>query len=95
MGDTLAYQYGGSAAHNKVFSERRGQWRAATQSQEFLRTLQRYYNNAYMDADKQDAINIFLGTFRPEQGSQAVWELRSDSHSNGRSGEISMGEDEK
>jgi hypothetical protein len=22
-----------------------------------------------MDADKQDAINIFLGTFRPEQGS--------------------------
>jgi hypothetical protein len=48
-----------------------------------------------MDADKQDAINIFLGTFRPEQGSQAVWELRSDSHSNGRSGEISMGEDEK
>jgi len=58
MGDTLAYQYGGSAAHNKVFSERRGQWRAATQSQEFLRTLQRYYNNAYMDADKQDAINM-------------------------------------
>ncbi|KAF3564593.1 hypothetical protein DY000_02018315 [Brassica cretica] len=58
MGDTLAYQYGGSAAHNKVFSERRGQWKAATQSQEFLRTLQRYYNNAYMDADKQDAINM-------------------------------------
>uniref|UniRef100_A0A1J3DP79 Phosphoinositide phosphatase SAC4 n=1 Tax=Noccaea caerulescens TaxID=107243 RepID=A0A1J3DP79_NOCCA len=95
MGDTLAYQYGGSAAHNKVFSERRGQWRAATQSQEFLRTLQRYYNNAYMDADKQDAINIFLGNFQPEQGRQAVWELRSDSHSNGRNGEISMGEDER
>ncbi|KAG0469400.1 hypothetical protein HPP92_018728, partial [Vanilla planifolia] len=36
MGDTLALQYGGSAAHNKVFSERRGQWKAATQSQEFL-----------------------------------------------------------
>lgn len=42
----------------QVFSERRGQWKAATQSQEFLRTLQRYYNNAYMDADKQDAINM-------------------------------------
>ncbi|CAH8392882.1 unnamed protein product [Eruca vesicaria subsp. sativa] len=95
MGDTLAYQYGGSAAHNKVFSERRGQWKAATQSQELLRTLQRYYNNAYMDADKQDAINIFLGTFQPEQGKQAVWELRSDSQSNGRNGEISMGEDER
>ncbi|CAN8252479.1 unnamed protein product [Cochlearia groenlandica] len=95
MGDTLAYQYGGSAAHNKVFSERRGQWRAATQSQEFLRTLQRYYNNTYMDADKQDAIDIFLGTFQPEQGRQAVWELRSDIHSNGQHGEISSGEDER
>ncbi|KAJ4908053.1 Phosphoinositide phosphatase SAC4 [Raphanus sativus] len=95
MGDTLAYQYGGSAAHNKVFSERRGQWRAATQSQEFLRTLQRYYNNAYMDADKQDAINIFLGTFQPEKGRQAIWELRSDSRSNGQNGEISIGEDER
>ncbi|KAH0854635.1 hypothetical protein HID58_051010 [Brassica napus] len=95
MGDTLAYQYGGSAAHNKVFSERRGQWRAATQSQEFLRTLQRYYNNAYMDADKQDAINIFLGTFQPENGRQAIWELRSDFRSNGQNGEISIEEDER
>ncbi|KAG7564296.1 SAC domain [Arabidopsis suecica] len=95
MGDTLAHQYGGSAAHNKVFSERRGQWRAATQSQEFLRTLQRYYNNAYMDADKQDAINIFLGTFQPEQGMPAIWELRSNSLSNGRNGEMSIAKDER
>ncbi|CAA7401182.1 unnamed protein product [Spirodela intermedia] len=58
MGDTLALQYGGSAAHNKIFCERRGQWKAATQSQEFFRTLQRYYSNAYMDAEKQDAINV-------------------------------------
>ncbi|KAL0354434.1 UNVERIFIED_CONTAM: Phosphoinositide phosphatase SAC2 [Sesamum radiatum] len=60
MGDTLALQYGGSAAHNKIFSERRGQWKAATQSQELLRTLQRYYSNAYMDAEKQDAINVSI-----------------------------------
>ncbi|XP_008783052.2 phosphoinositide phosphatase SAC2 isoform X1 [Phoenix dactylifera] len=80
MGDTLALQYGGSAAHNKIFSERRGQWKAATQSQEFLRTLQRYYNNAYMDAEKQDAINVFLGHFQPHQGKPALWELDSDQH---------------
>nr|KYP57791.1 Polyphosphoinositide phosphatase [Cajanus cajan] len=78
MGDTLAHQYGGSAAHNKIFSERRGQWRAATQSQEFFRTLQRYYSNAYMDAVKQDAINVFLGHFQPQQGKPALWELGSD-----------------
>ncbi|KAK6914636.1 SAC domain, partial [Dillenia turbinata] len=82
MGDTLALQYGGSAAHNKIFSERRGQWKAATQSQEFFRTIQRYYSNAYMDAEKQDAINVFLGHFQPEQGKPALWELDSDQHYN-------------
>ncbi|XP_058108735.1 phosphoinositide phosphatase SAC3-like isoform X2 [Magnolia sinica] len=82
MGDTLAHQYGGSAAHNKIFSERRGQWKAATQSQEFFRTLQRYYSNACMDAEKQDAINVFLGHFQPQQGKPALWELDSDQHHN-------------
>ncbi|KAJ6792824.1 phosphoinositide phosphatase SAC2-like [Iris pallida] len=82
MGDTLALQYGGSAAHNKIFSERRGQWKAATQSQEFFRTLQRYYNNAYMDAEKQEAINLFLGYFQPQLGKPALWELSSDEHYN-------------
>ncbi|XP_019053859.1 PREDICTED: phosphoinositide phosphatase SAC4-like isoform X2 [Nelumbo nucifera] len=87
MGDILALQYGGSAAHNKIFSERRGQWKAATQSQEFFRTLQRYYSNAYMDAEKQDAINVFLGHFQPQQGKPALWELDSDQHYNiGRRG---------
>ncbi|KAL5755482.1 hypothetical protein ACOSQ2_020228 [Xanthoceras sorbifolium] len=80
MGDTLALQYGGSAAHNKIFCERRGQWKAATHSQEFFRTLQRYYSNAYVDAEKQDAINVFLGYFQPQQGKAALWELDSDQH---------------
>ncbi|WCJ39343.1 Phosphoinositide phosphatase family protein [Euphorbia peplus] len=82
MGDTLALQYGGSAAHNKIFSQRRGQWKAATQSQEFFRTLQRYYSNAYMDAEKQAAINVFLGHFHPQQGKPALWELDSDQYHN-------------
>ncbi|PKA61449.1 Phosphoinositide phosphatase SAC4 [Apostasia shenzhenica] len=87
MGDTLALQYGGSAAHNKIFSERRGQWKAATQSQEFFRTVQRYYSNTYMDPLKQDAINIFLGYFQPQEGRAALWELDSDQHYNiGRRG---------
>ncbi|KAI4325377.1 hypothetical protein MLD38_030783 [Melastoma candidum] len=80
MGDTLAMQYGGSPAHNKIFSASRGQWNAATQSQEFFRTLQRYYSNAYIDAVKQDAINVFLGYFQPQQEKPALWELNSDQH---------------
>ncbi|XP_074294801.1 phosphoinositide phosphatase SAC2-like [Silene latifolia] len=82
MGDTLAFQYGGSAAHNKIFSERKGQWKAATHSQEFFRTVQRYLSNVYMDPEKQDAINLFLGHFQPEVGKPALWELDSDQHYN-------------
>ncbi|WOK97567.1 phosphoinositide phosphatase SAC3-like [Canna indica] len=74
MGDKLALQYGGSTAHNKIFSERRGQWKAATRSQELLRTIQRYYSNAYMDAEKQAGINIFLGHFQPHKVKPALWE---------------------
>ncbi|KAF3774572.1 Phosphoinositide phosphatase [Nymphaea thermarum] len=87
MGDILALQYGGSAAHNKIFSERRGQWKPATHSQEFIRTLQRYYSNTYMDAEKQDAINVFLGHFQPQPDKPALWELDSDQDFNiGRHG---------
>ncbi|XP_017649486.1 phosphoinositide phosphatase SAC2-like isoform X1 [Gossypium arboreum] len=94
MGDTLALQYGGSAAHNKIFCQRRGQWQAATQSQELFRTLQRYYSNAYMDAEKQSAINLFLGHFQPQQGKPALWELDSDQHySVGRHGPNLLNED--
>ncbi|KAH9626213.1 hypothetical protein KSS87_000092 [Heliosperma pusillum] len=82
MGDTLAFQYGGSAAHNKIFSERKGHWKAATHSQEFFRTVQRYLSNVYMDPEKQDAINLFLGHFQPEVGKPTLWELDSDQHYN-------------
>ncbi|CAL5051554.1 unnamed protein product [Urochloa decumbens] len=81
MGDTLALQYGGSAAHNKIFSAKRGHLKFAIQSQEFFRTLQRYYSNAYMDAYKQAAINLFLGYFEPQVGKPALWEPESgDEH---------------
>lgn len=78
MGDALAQQYGGSAAHNTVFTERQGKWKATTQSREFLKSIKRYYSNAYTDGEKQDAINLFLGYFKPQEGKPALWELDSD-----------------
>lgn len=78
MGDALALQYGGSAAHNTVFPERHGKWKAATQSQEFLKSIKRYYSNTYTDGEKQDAINLFLGYFQPQEAKPALWELDSD-----------------
>lgn len=78
MGDALAQQYGGSAAHNTVFPERQGKWKATTQSREFLKSIKRYYSNAYTDGEKQDAINLFLGYFQPQEGKPALWDLDSD-----------------
>ncbi|CAL1363520.1 unnamed protein product [Linum trigynum] len=78
MGDALAQQYGGSAAHNTVFPERQGKWKATTQSREFIKSIKRYYSNAYTDGEKQDAINLFLGYFRPQEGRPALWELDTD-----------------
>ncbi|KAJ0085137.1 hypothetical protein Patl1_07187 [Pistacia atlantica] len=78
MGDALAQQYGGSAANNSVFPERQGRWRATTQSREFLKSIKRYYSNAYTDGEKQDAINLFLGYLKPQEGKPALWELDSD-----------------
>ncbi|KAG2691271.1 hypothetical protein I3760_08G002000 [Carya illinoinensis] len=78
MGDALAQQYGGSEAHNTVFTERQGKWKATTQSREFLKSIKRYYSNTYTDGEKQDAINLFLGYFQPREGKPALWELDSD-----------------
>ncbi|KAM3759471.1 hypothetical protein ACB098_01G122700 [Castanea mollissima] len=78
MGDALAQQYGGSEAHNTVFPERQGKWKATTQSREFLKSIKRYYSNTYTDGEKQDAINLFLGYFQPREGKPTLWELDSD-----------------
>ncbi|PON85051.1 SAC domain containing protein [Trema orientale] len=78
MGDALAQQYGGSEAHNTVFTERQGKWKATTQSKEFLKSIKRYYSNTCTDGEKQDAMNLFLGYFKPQEGKPALWELDSD-----------------
>ena len=41
-------------------------------------SFRRFYSNTYTDAEKQDAINLFLGNFIPELGQPAIWELDSD-----------------
>uniref|UniRef100_A0A915P0R5 SAC domain-containing protein n=1 Tax=Meloidogyne floridensis TaxID=298350 RepID=A0A915P0R5_9BILA len=62
-GDTLAWQYAGSQLvhsiktykRTAVFQER---------SRDVLQTLSRYYSNTFSDFEKQDGINLFLGTYR-------------------------------
>ncbi|KAL5230826.1 hypothetical protein ABZP36_029602 [Zizania latifolia] len=81
MGDALAHQYGVVVQQHitrSVFPERQGKWKATTQSMEFLKSIKRYYSNAYTDGEKQDAINLFLGYFQPQDGKPSLWELDTD-----------------
>jgi len=74
----MCVQYGGSEAHSTFFQRQRGDWEAATQSRDLMTSIRRFYSNAYTDAEKQDAINLFLGNFVPHHGHAALWELDSD-----------------
>ena len=71
-------QYGGSEAHSTFFQRQRGDWEAATQSRDFITSIRRFYSNTYTDAEKQDAINLFLGNFVPRHDQPALWQLDSD-----------------
>ncbi|KAJ8026494.1 Polyphosphoinositide phosphatase [Holothuria leucospilota] len=78
MGDTLAVQYGGSQLVHSVDSYRKlSPWTA--QSRDIKQTVSRYYRNAFSDADKQNAINLFLGVFRPHcEEKLHLWDLETD-----------------
>ncbi|KAL0653853.1 hypothetical protein Bca4012_096544 [Brassica carinata] len=78
MGHVIAMQYAGSDAHTKMFSALRGDWNMMMKHRDMLTAVHRYYNNAYQDSEKQDAINVFLGKFKPQLGRPALLELRSD-----------------
>lgn len=64
LGDAVAQQYGGSQAHKKGDGESPIDSLVATQ-RELLTSVRRYYSNSFTDRAKQDAINLFLGSFRP------------------------------
>lgn len=70
LGDTIALQYGGSHLVNTMETYRKiNQW--SSHSRDMLEGLKRYYSNSFVDAEKQAAINLFLGVdndapeFRP------------------------------
>lgn len=63
LGDTIALQYGGSHLVNTMETYRKiNQW--TSHSRDMLEGLKRYYANSFVDADKQAAINLFLGVDR-------------------------------
>lgn len=47
-------------------------------SRDMIERIRRYYSNLITDAEKQDAINLFLGYFIPSQSDCELWDLQSD-----------------
>jgi len=73
-GDTLALQYGGSQLVNTIQTYAKinqcvavgtatltSRYRWTSHSRDMIAGLKRYYSNSFIDADKQHAINLFLG----------------------------------
>lgn len=86
-GDTIAVQYGGSHLVNTMSTYRKiNQW--TSHSRDMVESFKRYYNNSFMDAQRQEAYNLFLGNYIFEQGEPMLWDLSTDyylHHSNPRS----------
>ncbi|KAJ3056503.1 phosphatidylinositol-3,5-bisphosphate 5-phosphatase [Rhizophlyctis rosea] len=76
-GDTIALQYGGSHLVNTMETYRKiSPW--TSHSRDMIESIRRYYSNSFTDAEKQDAMNLFLGHFVPDDGLPHLWDLPTD-----------------
>lgn len=65
LGDTIALQYGGSHLVNTLQTYRKTGNQYKSHARDTLEGLKRFYANSFADADKQAAINLFLGIESP------------------------------
>ncbi|KAK9316417.1 SacI homology domain-containing protein [Lipomyces starkeyi] len=76
-GDTIALQYGGSHLVNTMETYRRiNQW--TSHSRDLIESIRRYYSNSFVDNQRQEAINLFLGNYVFEKGQPMLWDLSTD-----------------
>ncbi|POS87918.1 hypothetical protein EPUL_000725 [Erysiphe pulchra] len=76
-GDTIAVQYGGSQLVNTMETYRKiNQW--TSHSRDMVESFKRYYNNSFLDGQRQEAYNLFLGNYKFEHGKPLLWDLPTD-----------------
>lgn len=76
-GDTIAVQYGGSQLVNTMATYRKiNQW--TSNSRDMVESFKRYYNNSFLDGQRQEAYNLFLGNYIWAQGQPMLWDLVTD-----------------
>ncbi|QLQ80682.1 hypothetical protein HG537_0E00350 [Torulaspora globosa] len=77
LGDTIALQYGGSHLVNTMETYRKiNQW--SSHSRDMIESIKRFYSNSFVDAQRQDAINLFLGHYVWKKDYPALWEMNTD-----------------
>jgi hypothetical protein len=76
-GDTIAIQYGGSHLVNTMSTYRKiNEWKS--HSRDMVESFKRYYHNSFLDSQRQEAYNLFLGNYIFAQGQPMLWDLQSD-----------------
>ncbi|KAG6003889.1 hypothetical protein E4U21_001610 [Claviceps maximensis] len=76
-GDTIAVQYGGSQLVNTMETYRKiNQW--TSHSRDMIESFKRYYNNSFLDSQRQEAYNLFLGNYVYSSRQPLLWELSTD-----------------
>jgi len=43
-----------------------------------IESFKRYYNNSFLDGQRQEAINLFLGNYIFAKGQPMLWDLETD-----------------
>lgn len=76
-GDTIALQYGGSHLVNTMETYRKiNQW--TSHSRDMIESIRRFYSNSFIDFQRQEAINLFLGNYVWKKDQPALWQLQTD-----------------
>ena len=76
-GDAIAVQYGGSHLVNTMETYRKvNLWSSG--SRDVLESVKRYYHNSFLDGQRQEAYNLFLGNYIFVQGQPMLWDLTND-----------------
>ena len=52
------------------------QW--TSHSRDMVESFKRYYNNSFLDKQRQEAYNLFLGNYKFVQGQPMLWDLSTD-----------------
>ena len=71
MGDELARQYAGSAAHQNL--------RKHNGPSKIFTSIKRHWSNLITDAGKQQAMNLILGVYQPGSNPVPLWDIQDDS----------------